>query len=80
MLAHKKFLKIFPLHREEAHAYVLNPEKTDSKRGLKRSWVSSEEQPGPSSSSTARSKLVSSTLEKGKFSYLTRVNFLMNIK
>ena len=41
-----------------------NPARVDSRRGLKRSWVSSEQQPGPSSSSTAKNKPTSA--EKGK--------------
>ena len=53
---------------------MLNPEKTDSKRGLKRSWVNSEEQPGPSSSSTVKNK--PSIPEKGKLIDLIRVNTL----
>ena len=54
----------FCLNREEAHEYVHNPARVDSRRGLKRSWVSSEQQPGPSSSSTAKNKPTSA--EKGK--------------
>ena len=46
-----------------------NPVRVDSRRGLKRSWVSSEQQPGPSSSSVAKDKPTSA--EKGKAPWQT---------
>ena len=55
--------------REEAHENVHNPVRVDSRRGLMRSWVSSEQQPEPSSSSAAKDK--PSTAEKGKTPWWT---------
>ena len=46
-----------------------NPVRVDSRRDLKRSWVSSEQQPGPSSSSVAKDK--PTLAEKGKAPWQT---------
>ena len=49
---------------EQAHKYVQDPSKADSKRGLKRTWVDSNERAGTSSTPSDKSK--PRAAEKGK--------------
>ena len=64
----------FLLNREEAAAYIYTPTERDSRRGLKRSWKTSNgEQLDPTAGSSNTTKPTAK--EKGRILYFLRLNY-----
>ena len=64
----------FLLNREEAAAYIYTPTERDSRRGLKRSWKTSNgEQLDPTAGSSNTTKPTAK--EKGRIQYFLRLNY-----